>query len=117
MRAGVMLLTTRALARGRSRAIYSALKIEDRARGRGDDYAGMSHLGESAQGHALSDYHLTSADRACHATAKDYQLTIGRGFCAYDRLWNLMIRPCRAESSRGTCFPAMSTGKKQDSKP
>src|SRR4029077_19153459 len=66
------------------------LRLEDQDRARWDQemiMRGMSHLGESAAGHALSEYHLQAGIAACHATAKDYQLTDWtRILLLYDRL-------------------------------
>jgi RNA polymerase sigma factor (sigma-70 family) len=66
------------------------LRLEDQDRARWDQemiVRGMSHLGESAAGHALSEYHLQAGIAACHATAKDYQLTDWtRILSLYDRL-------------------------------
>jgi RNA polymerase sigma factor (sigma-70 family) len=66
------------------------LRLEDQDRARWDQemiMRGMSHLGESAAGHALSEYHLQAGIAACHATAKDYQLTDWtRILSLYDRL-------------------------------
>jgi RNA polymerase sigma-70 factor (ECF subfamily) len=66
------------------------LRLEDQDRARWDQemiVRGMSHLGESAAGHALSEYHLQAGIAACHATAKDYKLTDWtRILSLYDRL-------------------------------
>jgi RNA polymerase sigma factor (sigma-70 family) len=66
------------------------LRLEDQDRALWDQemiMRGMSHLGESAAGHALSEYHLQAGIAACHATAKDYQLTDWtRILSLYDRL-------------------------------
>jgi RNA polymerase sigma factor (sigma-70 family) len=66
------------------------LRLEDQDRTRWDQemiVRGMSHLRESAKGDALSEYHLQAGIAACHATAKDYQLTDWtRILSLYDRL-------------------------------
>ncbi|MGV3754286.1 MAG: RNA polymerase sigma factor [Verrucomicrobiota bacterium] len=64
------------------------LKDQDRSRwDRGMVARGILHLGQSATGDELSEYHLQAGIAACHGTAKDYQSTDWAQILSlYDRL-------------------------------
>jgi RNA polymerase sigma factor (sigma-70 family) len=71
------------------------LQDQDRSRWRQDLIArGIMHLGQSAIGHHLSDYHLQAGIAACHCTAPDYDSTNWpRILALYDRLLQLDASP------------------------
>ena len=64
------------------------LKQQDRSRWDGEMIAhGIAHLGRSAAGEELSQYHLQAGIAACHCTAKDYLSTDWpRILALYDKL-------------------------------
>src|SRR5437867_11707927 len=66
------------------------LRLEEQDRTRWDQTMitrGMSHLGESAAGGEISEYHLQAGIAACHATSVDYEATDwARILALYDRL-------------------------------
>lgn len=67
------------------------LQDQDRSKWRRDLIArGIMHLGRSAAGQNLSDYHLQAGIAACHCTAADYDSTDWRRILAlYDQLLRL----------------------------
>ena len=69
------------------------LQDQDRSRWRPDLITrGMMHLGQSATGHDLTEYHLQAGIAACHCTAPDYDSTDWpRILALYDQL--LQIDP------------------------
>jgi RNA polymerase sigma factor (sigma-70 family) len=71
------------------------LQDQDRSRWRQDLIArGIMHLGQSAIGQHLSDYHLQAGIAACHCTAPDYDSTNWpRILALYDRLLQLDASP------------------------
>jgi len=64
------------------------LKEQDRSRwNRGMIERGILHLGQSAAGEELSEYHLQAGIAACHCSARDYESTDWpRILSLYDRL-------------------------------
>ena len=75
---------------GRADEEGNLLRLEEQDRKRWDQEMiarGMSHLGHSAAGEALSEYHLQAGIAACHATAINYSATDwSKILMLYDRL-------------------------------
>jgi RNA polymerase sigma-70 factor (ECF subfamily) len=71
------------------------LKEQDRSRwNRAMIERGIAHLGQSAAGDELSEYHLQAAIAACHCTATDFESTDWpRILALYDRLLGLDDSP------------------------
>jgi RNA polymerase sigma-70 factor (ECF subfamily) len=73
------------------------LRLEDQDRAQWDSAMiarGMRHLGESAAGETLSEYHLQAGIAACHSAACDYASTDWPQILAlYDRLVRLDASP------------------------
>ena len=71
------------------------LQDQDRSRWKQDLIArGIMHLGQSAIGQHLSDYHLQAGIAACHCTAPDYDSTDWpRILALYDQLLQLDASP------------------------
>jgi RNA polymerase sigma factor (sigma-70 family) len=71
------------------------LQDQDRSRWKQDLIArGIMHLGQSAIGQQLSDYHLQAGIAACHCTAPDYDSTNWpRILALYDQLLHLDASP------------------------
>jgi RNA polymerase sigma-70 factor (ECF subfamily) len=71
------------------------LQDQDRSRWRQDLIArGIMHLGQSAAGQNLSDYHLQAGIAACHCTAHNYDSTDWpRILALYDQLLQLDASP------------------------
>jgi RNA polymerase sigma-70 factor (ECF subfamily) len=64
--------------RARQDASGNILRLQDQDRGAWDQemiVRGMKHLGQSATGEGISEYHLQAAIAACHASAKNYEST------------------------------------------
>lgn len=74
------------------------LKDQDRSRwDKGMVARGILHLGQSATGDDLSEYHLQAGIAACHGTARDYQSTDWQQILSlYDRLLELNDSPVMA---------------------
>lgn len=74
------------------------LEEQDRARWNGEMISrGMRHLGESAAGEELSEYHLQAGIAACHCAAGDYATTDWPQILAlYDRLLEIDASPVAA---------------------
>ena len=71
------------------------LQDQDRSRWRHDLITrGMMHLGQSATGHELTEYHLQAGIAACHCTAPDYDSTDWpRILALYDQLLQIDASP------------------------
>jgi RNA polymerase sigma-70 factor (ECF subfamily) len=67
------------------------LKEQDRSRwNQGMIERGIRHLGESATGNELSEYHLQAGIAACHGTARDYESTDWRRILSLYDQWLTM---------------------------